>query len=84
MWILVRPGGKIRPNHDHSSFANIRKAIAHVKEDCYFGVGSAIFRRQKGWAMGAPLSEPATLADLGECVHQLYINPQFAKHVGLS
>ena len=35
-------------------------------------VGSYVFRRTRGWAMGASFSEPATLGDLGHSVHYLY------------
>lgn len=71
-------------HHDLITFSDISNALRYVKKDCYFAVGEEIFQRRRGWAMGASLSEPATLADLGDCIHRLYSDHRYACSLGLA
>ena len=64
------------------SFSDIRAALSLASEHRFLVLGSTVVERVKGWPMGGSMSEPATLADLGDDIHTLYENPKKAKHCG--
>ena len=50
-----------RSGQRHPSFDELRDITLYAASDVYFRVGSIMLKRRRGWPMGGPLSEPATL-----------------------
>ena len=46
-------------NHNHYSLASLKQAVKYLLKDCFFSIGSQIFRQVIGISMG---SDPVTFS----------------------
>ena len=65
-------------------FDDIIWTLRFEKRSKYFLVGNLAVQRLRGWPMGAAVSEPDTMVDLGYDVYRLYKHKKLAAAVGWS
>ena len=65
-------------------FDDIIRTLRFEKRNKYFLVGNLVVQRLRGWPMGAAVSEPGTMVDLGHDVYRLYKHKKLAAAVGWS
>lgn len=65
-------------------FKHVLQGLDFARTDVFFALGQEVVARKRGWPMGGSMSEPATLADLGEDIHFLYADQSRAETCGFS